>query len=335
MHPVLWLTERGKRHQQRALQAAPPELQVTILRQPDSDTLREQLRQAEFVISERRGVIDAAFMLSAPKLRLIVRLGSLHHDVDLLAVRSVGVRLSCQPVLGAMMVAEHSLMMILALLKTLPTAQMLTRVPQRHHSRQRTDEDTFHYNWAGMGTVGGLAGKTVLIMGMGEIGVELARRLQPFNLKHLYYHKRQRFPSSVETALGMSYMAQPNYSQIDVLVTLLPYSDETDHLIDRKVFYQLPRGAVIVQAGSGRTLDEEALYTALQNGHLGGAALDTFEYEPLSPDHPLLSLANSPDSNVILTPHIAAGTQFAQRMGDYDEIMRFLRGLPLRFEIKR
>lgn len=335
MHPVLWLTERSKRHQQRALQAAPPELQVTILRQPEADTLREHLRQTEFVISERRGVIDAAFMLTATKLRLIVRLGSLYHDIDMLAVRSVGVRIACQPVLGSILVAEHIVMMMLALLKTLPTAQMLTHTPQRHHSDQRTDEDTFHYNWAGMGTVGGLVGKTVLIMGMGEIGVELARRLQPFGLQSLYYHKRQRYPSLVEEALGITYMSQPDFSKAEVLVTLLPYSAQTDHLIDRKVFYQLPRGAVVVQAGSGSTLDEEALSSALVSGHLGGAALDTFEYEPLRSDHPLVALASAPDSNVILTPHIAAGTQFNQRMGDYDEIMRFLRGLPLRFEIKR
>lgn len=335
MHPVLWLTERGKRHQQRALQSAPPELQVTILRQPDSDTLREQLRQAEFIISERRGEIDAAFMLAASKLRLIVRLGSLYHDIDLMAVRSVGVRLSCQPVMGSIIAAEHCLMMILALLKTLPTAQMLTRTPQRHQLRQRTDEDTFHYNWAGMGTVGGLAGKTVLIMGMGEIGVELARRLQPFGLQCLYYHKRQRYPTAVEEALGISYMPKPDYSKAEVLVVLLPYSSETEHLIDRKALYQLPRGAMVVQAGSGGTLDEDALYSALQSGHLRGAALDTFEYEPLRADHPLLGLAVAPDANVILTPHIAAGTQFSQPIGDYDEIMRFLRGMPLRFEIKR
>jgi phosphoglycerate dehydrogenase-like enzyme len=76
-HPTLWLTERGPRHQQRALESAPTELSVTVLRQPSRDELFAHLAGVEFIISERAGAIDAALLAAAPHLKMILRLGSL------------------------------------------------------------------------------------------------------------------------------------------------------------------------------------------------------------------------------------------------------------------
>jgi D-3-phosphoglycerate dehydrogenase len=98
----------------------------------------------------------------------------------------------------------------------------------------------------------------------------------------------------------------------------------------------MKKGALVVQAGSGATLDENALTRALESGHLGGAALDTYEYEPLLRDHPLVPMASDPAANVILTPHIAAATlnpYETSRARDFDEILRFIRGEPLRWQI--
>jgi D-3-phosphoglycerate dehydrogenase len=335
IHRVLWLTGRSERHQQMALQAAPTGLQVTICENTNIAKRREMLRRTDFLVSERRGTIDKSLLEIAPNLKLIVRLGTLMDDIDLQAVHLAGVRLSCQPVLETIMVAEYCLMMIMALLKKLNAAQALARITDLQRPVARTDENTFRYNWAGMGDVRGLYGKTVSIIGMGEIGVELTRRLKAFLPAQITYFKRHPYPQSVERELGITYAPtlEAALAAGEILVLLLPYSPETDQIINATAFARMPRGSLLIHAGSGSTLDEHALVAALHSGHLGGAALDTFEYEPLLANHPLLALAEDPIANVILTPHVAASTIISSRARDYDELVRFVRGQPLQHEV--
>jgi phosphoglycerate dehydrogenase-like enzyme len=85
-------------------------------------------------------------------------------------------------------------------------------------------------------------------------------------------------------------------------------------------------GAFVVNCGSGSVIDEAALAAAVASGHLGGAALDTFEWEPLRPDNPLVALARDPAANVLLTPHTAAATLPGGREGDWANIRRLLAG---------
>ena len=119
MPPALILTHRGIRQQQYLLAAIPPELdlQVTILRDASQEEILSHIPQAEFLISEREDVIDAAIIAAAPKLRLIQRLGSQTYDIDLAAARSAGIPVCFWPDLGAIAVAEHCAMQTLALLK--------------------------------------------------------------------------------------------------------------------------------------------------------------------------------------------------------------------------
>lgn len=337
-HEILWMTDRGNRHQERAVRAAPSELRVTICRQPSSEYLAEHLPKTNFLISERRGVIGQEIIQAAPKLSLIVRLGSLADDIDLDAAKKAKVLVSRQPIVTCMMVAEHCIMMALALLKKLNIAQTLVQSGNSERETQRTDEDTFQYNWSGMGNILGLYAKKIAIIGMGEIGIELARRLVPFEPETIYYQKRTRYPESVEDELGITFATLDEcLTNAEIFFTLLPFSSETENIISREAIAKMPRGAMLIHAGSGSTIDETALVAALQHGHLGGVALDTFEYEPLSPKHPLVKMMQDPASNIILTPHIAAATlpmELSSRSRDYDEVMRFIRGMPLIHEIK-
>jgi phosphoglycerate dehydrogenase-like enzyme len=91
--------------------------------------------------------------------------------------------------------------------------------------------------------------------------------------------------------------------------------------------------AVLVHAGSGSVIDEQALIEALREKRLAGAALDTYEYEPLQPTHSLLQLARDPNSNLLLTPHVAGASLPDTRPDDYSEILRFLAHEPLKYEI--
>lgn len=332
---TLFITERGLRHQQAALRDAPPELAVVILRQPERPELIAHLADADFLISERAGVIDAELLAAAPRLKLIVRLGSLAHDIDRAAAEARGIRVVTWPQPGVIYVAEHLVLQMLALAKRLREveAAALATGPLTGGDwgpSRRTDEDTFAYNWSGRQGLGGLWGQAVGILGFGEIGAELARRLRGWECR-VSYHRRRRLPAEVEAELGITYATwDAVLAGSDFVVNLLPYFPETDLALDAAAFGQMRRGACLVSCGSGSVIDEGALAEAVRSGRLGGAALDTYEWEPLQPDNPLRRLAlEDPHANVLLTPHIAAGAaragEQASRRRDFEPIMRYLR----------
>lgn len=332
-HPVLFLTDRAVRHQQQALVAAPVALSVTIRRRPNAAELATLLPTAEFIVSERSETVSAAMIAQAPNLRLIVRLGSLPVGIDLAAAHAAGVRVTMQSVLSTSFVAEHVLMLALAVIKRASRSFWLTAHAEPGQAARRTDEDTFAFNWLKLDGIGGLYGRSIAIIGMGEIGVELARRLRPFRPAEVRYHKRTPYPPAIEQALGLQAASLTDCVQhADLVIVLLPCAAETDQVFNADLIGQMRRGAYLVGAGSGSVIDERALIDALQRGHLAGAALDTYEYEPLPADHPLRVIARDPFSNLLLTPHVAA-VGGGSRAADYDEISRFLAGEPLQHEL--
>jgi phosphoglycerate dehydrogenase-like enzyme len=340
-HKTLFLTQRGLRHQQWALDAAPPELDVMIRRDPPHAELLALLQEVEFLISERTGVIDAPLIKAAPHLRLIQRLGIQTWDIDLSAAQAGGVAVCCRPIEGCIMVAEHMLLQILGLLKRVRESMQVTAEAAAWGiTPHRGDEDHFAYNWSKRGGIGKLTGATVGILGFGEIGLELAIRLRPFGCPVLY-HKRRRLPAQVEAQYGLAYALPDELArQSDIVCSLLPYQGPQEPLA-AGFFAQMRAGACFVHCGSGAVVDEGALIDALRTQHLAGAALDTYTYEPLRADDPLLALARDPLCNLILTPHVAAGgiaplrspPAAASRAADYDNILALLRGEPLAHQI--
>ena len=337
-HRTLFLTERSPRHQRDSLAAAPPELDVVIVPLPAPDELRSQLATAEFLISERAGVVDASMIEAAPQLRLIVRLGSLAYDIDLAAAAAHGVVVTTWPVRGTIGVAEYCVLQMLALARRLLEVNAVAMAAEDWGEPRRTDENTFAYNWSGQQEAGGLWRRTVGILGFGEVGAELVRRLRGWDCRILY-HRRRRLPLTGEAALGITYATMDGVlAESDFVVNLLPYTPETEHALGAAQFARMKEGAFLVSCGSGRVVDEAALAEALRLGHLAGAALDTFEWEPLRPENPLRQLAlDDPTRDILLTPHIGAGA-FPQgviqlRAEDYIPILQFLRGEPLPYRI--
>lgn len=333
---VIFTTERGERHQQAALRAAPDFLDITMLRQPDRAALRPYLAEADYLISERTGLIDAEMIQAAPRLKLILRLGSLTYDIDTGAARAAGVAVCYWPVGSVIRVAEHLVLQMLALSKKLrETEAMALAAGSEWGGSQRTDEDTFAYNWSNRQEIDGLWQKSIGILGFGEIGAELTRRLAGWDCT-LLYHKRRRLPAKVETELGLSYVkVETLLAQSDYLVNLLPYFPSTDLLIGADYFAWMKPGASLVSCGSGSVIDEAALAEAVKSGRLAGAALDTFEWEPIKADNPLIELAKA-GYNVLLTPHIAAGASAAaarERAGDYTNIVNHIHGRPLKHQV--
>jgi phosphoglycerate dehydrogenase-like enzyme len=335
-HKTLFLTQRGQRHQQWALAAAPPELDITIRRDPPRSELLALLAEAEFLISERTGAIDAELIAAAPNLRLIQRLGIQTWDIDLAAARTRGVPVCCWPIGGCVMVAEHMLLQILGLMKRLRELMEVAGAGGDWGiAPHRGDEDHFAYNWSQRRGIARLSGATVGILGFGEIGLELAIRLRPFGCR-LLYHKRTHLPSHVEAHYGLEYAAPETLATAsEIVCSLLPYQRPEESL-NAAFFARMQPGSYFVHCGSGTVVHEADLMATLRSGHLAGAALDTYTYEPLRRHDPLLELARDPTANLILTPHVAAGGITAGgrgRVEDYDNILAVLSGRPLQHRI--
>jgi glyoxylate reductase len=175
-------------------------------------------------------------------------------------------------------------------------------------ARKVSDADRFVRagDWTGWDPWGFLgvpvAGKTLGIVGMGKIGVAVARRSRGFSMKILY-HNRRRIPPSEEAGLAASYRdLDALLAESDFVVLCVPLTPETRGLISTERLGRMKRTAVLVNIARGEVVDEEAVATALAEGRLSGAGLDVYENEPRI--HPRLLSAPS----AVLLPHLGSAT---------------------------
>lgn len=332
-HPTLFITHRGLTHQKAALEAAPAELEITMVRDPSKQQIIDLLPGKEFLISERTGEIDAEIIAAGKELRLIQRLGSQTWDIDVQAARKAGIPVCYLPVHTCVNVAEHLLLQMLGLAKRLREVMTIAvEAGDWGMEPKKCDEDYFAYNWSGREDIRSLYQSTVGIVGMGEIGAELARRLRNFDCRVLY-NKRVPLPAEAEKELQAKYATMDDLlAQSDFVCMLLPFFPETEGIVNDSFIKKMKPGAILVSCGASGILDEEAVRRALESGYLYGVATDTYAWEPIRADNPLLQPARQPSANILLTPHTAAGTVAArpeERQRDYQNILRLLNGQPL------
>jgi phosphoglycerate dehydrogenase-like enzyme len=233
-----------------------------------------------------------ADMMDAGNVRLIQQFGTGLEGVDLDAARAREIWVANAPASetgNAESVAEHAVMLMIAVLRQLPVAQANLRAEKLGAPIGRA-----------------LQGCTVCLFGLGSIGAALAARLQPFGVRLIGVTRR---PDPVRSAaLGLSSChaledRDTAFRLTDVLVVCVPLSEGTRGLLDGRAFAALPEGACVINVARGPIVDQTALREALVSGHLGGAGLDVFWREPIPSDDPLLALPN-----VVATPHIAGVT---------------------------
>ena len=222
----------------------------------------------------------------------------------------------------AVPIAEHVMAVTLALAKQIPFVvenQQRARWAQNEFMGERLP-------WL-------LKGRTLGLIGVGTIGSEIAKRADAFGMRVIALRRRPAYGTigHVERVYGKEALAE-FLGQCHVLAICAPLTPETHSMMGAVQFAQLPRGAVVINVGRAKIIDTDALMSALESGHLGGASLDVFPQEPLPSDH---SLWKTP--NVILTPHTSGF-----RQGHWDDVIdlfgdnldRFLKGESLRFRIE-
>lgn len=255
------------------------------------------------ILISRRGPVSAELIAACPDLRLIQRLGERADGIDLGAARVRGVPVSCLPRPSMVYTAEHALLLMLALAKKLIVSDRLVREGGWDASKV-SPADNVSYNWVGVPDAGGLYGRTLGLVGMGEVGTLLARRAIACGMT-VRYHNRTRMPEAREQALGVEYAGMDDLlAAADFLVIAAANLPQNDRLIGAAALARMKSSAFLVNISRGRLVDEDALFDALAAQRIAGAGLDVHRIEPRPPGDRFAGL-----DNVILTPHLAGGSR--------------------------
>ena len=254
----------------------------------------------------------AVTAIKAPSLKWLHTLSAGVDHPIFGSLRQRGVRLTTSSGAAAVPIAQAVFMHLLAITRQLP-AMMRNRSTATWDRLPGSN----------------LAGTTVVIAGMGPIGVETAKLASAFGMRAIGLRRTITGGEPCET-WTLDRFGEA-IARADHLVLALPLTPETRLILDESSIGSMRQGASVINVGRGELIDEPALIRALQSGHLGGAGLDVTVVEPLPPDSPLWAM-----ENVILTPHNSAAipaTNVAVVDIFFDNLKRYLHGEPLRNEV--
>ncbi len=302
-HKIL-IADEGYEDAAAHLESEQPDLNV-ICADESSDALSLASGEVAGLIAGAASV-DAALLDAMPNLRAVLKLGRSFHNIDVDAVRGRGLAFACVPRKGPNCVAELALTLILALSKDLVInneAVSLGAYRYRGLKPEITAERKMAFHWMHNTRVHEVVGKTLGIIGMGEIGCELARRASVMGMRNLYY-KRSPLSAELESLFDASYAELDDLlAESDYVCVATPHTPQTEGMIGAEQIAQMKESAYIVNIARGGIIDEDAMIDALSENRIAGAGLDVFTYEPLPAESPLCAL-----ENVILCPHIGGGT---------------------------
>lgn len=276
------------------------EEKIELIIEPDADKRMEALEEADFYLCENDPLPDD-FYERAKKLKLIQAGGYFFEKLQIERATRAGVPVMTFPMPITDSVADHTMMMLLALARNFEETTRASREGSDNPpSPQRPDGSAF--NWTQTQGIAPLRGTRLGVLGMGDIGRGVALRARAFGMEILYWN-RTPLPESADEALGARPVARDElFENADALLVGVALNEETRGIISERVIRTLPKGAYLLNIGRGPLIDQEAMYRALADGHLGGAGLDVFDPEPFPPEHPLLRLPG-----VIPSPHCAGG----------------------------
>ncbi len=257
---------------------------------PEKDKLAAELADADAIVVRSATFVDAAMMDKAPKLRVIGRAGVGVDNVDLEAATKRGIVVMNTPGGNAVAVAEHTFGLMLSMARFLPRADAGMKAGKWEKKALQGTE---------------LRGKTLGIVGLGRVGVEVSRRALAFGMK-VVAHDPYVAPSFAQQLSVTMVPLDELYAQSDYITLHVGLTPQTTGMINADTLAKMKKGVRLVNCARGELLNEPAVIEALQSGQLAGAGLDVYAHEPLK-DSPLATLPN-----VILTPHIAGSTHEAQ-----------------------
>jgi phosphoglycerate dehydrogenase-like enzyme len=293
---VLYLSHAGEDVYALVREAAGADFDVKTLERDDDAERCAKIADCEAVICAASG-LRKIHLDAAGRLRVVHHQGVGWQDTtDWQEIKRRGLPLALTLEGTTVGVAEHTILLMLAAAKRLTFADTELRAGRWHVNALR-------------GVSRELYGKTIGYVGMGRIGQAVSERLKAFGCAGVYADPEPTLSPTREAALGLK---RADFNEVlavaDVLTVHVPLTPATRGLIGSDALERVKPGCIVVNTARGGIIDEVALARALLSGRVLAAGLDVFEQEPLSPHSPLIGLPN-----VILTPHIAAGTRDAMR----------------------
>jgi D-3-phosphoglycerate dehydrogenase len=274
----------GTRHLEKLKELG--EVKVYTTKPQSTEEIVRRIKDADIVINLRAYCkFPAEVLKTAEKLKMISVWGTGTDNIDLDAVKELGITVTTTPDTATESVAEHALALMLAAARKIP----------------QTDRQVKDGKWI-RGLTTQLYGKTVGVIGTGVIGSHFAKLAKGIGMNVIAW----TFNPSDEKAndIGLKYVPlEQLLRESDVVSIHLRLSDQTEGLIGKNEIAKMKPTAFIVNTARGRILDSEALVEALKEDKIAGGGLDVFKKEPIDPDDPILDL-----DNIVLTPHSAGQT---------------------------
>jgi phosphoglycerate dehydrogenase-like enzyme len=293
-----------------------PDIEYITMESNLTEERIEKAKEADFYIMAGAKV-DRAMIDLSPKLKLIHHQGVGFEKTDVAYASQKNIPVCTTPAGTVENVAEHAIMLILACMRQLVVSDQAMR-----HGK--------FLAWELRDKSYSLMGKTVGIIGFGRIGKNIAKRLQPFGVKVLVYDKFLNLCPADQKQYGItqSHSLDELVGKSDVISVHMPLTLEDIGFINtQSVFGRMKPTAIFINTARGQLVKEADLVDVLKNKKIAAAGIDVFEDEPVTADNPLMKL-----DNVIVTPHIAAGTrdaQIARVKFIFRNINNFLDGKPL------
>ncbi|MGC6486414.1 MAG: phosphoglycerate dehydrogenase [Planctomycetota bacterium] len=264
---------------------------VTLRTGMDEAALRDALPGYEVLVVRSATTVTAASLERADRLAVVGRAGIGVDNIDVPACTARGIAVMNTPEANTVTTAEHAVALLMSLARKIPAADASVRAGKWEKSKFTGVE---------------LQDKQLGVVGLGRIGRIVADKCRGLGMTIAAYDP---FVTQADAPDGVRMHDLDELLATSDFVTVhVPLMDETRHLLSRDRLLAMKPGARLVHAARGGIVCEAGLVEALRTGHLGGAALDVFENEPLGPDSPLRDLPN-----VVLTPHLGASTEEAKR----------------------
>ena len=281
---------------------------VTVDTSITPEDLVKTIKEYDGIIVRSRTKVTKEVIANADNLKIIARAGVGVDNIDLDAATEKGIMVVNSPESTSITVAEHTMGLLLSMARKLSIADKSVKEGKWEKKRFMGVE---------------LRNKTLGVIGMGRIGSQVVNRCKAFEMDAVAYDPY--LPEEVATQMGVELTdLETVLKKADFITIHVPLTPETKHLISHDEFELMKDSAFITNCARGGIIDEDALYDALKNEKIGGAALDVYEEEPPAEDSKLFEL-----DNIVLTPHIAASTQEAQRDAAIivaDEIIELFKG---------
>jgi len=281
------------------LGVTPPKDLSICYRAPDDDDVAELLSQVRALVIPAVGPKLPASLFSDSAVKLIQVTGAGVDRVDADAMKSLSIAVANVPGGSSTAIAEYAVSSALSLLRRTIWADGELRSGNYAEARSRMLGESLK----------GIEGLTVGVVGLGVIGMTVARAFHAMGANIVYHDTAARDPEQVAALDAAAMTLSDLVETADVISLHVPLLPSTQSLIGDDELMQMKAGAILINAARGGVVDEEALARHLTSGHLGGAAVDVYSSEPPAPDNPLFLLDKEAGSRLLLTPHIAGVTK--------------------------